>query len=182
MHVQRCWQMLTEWWIAKEGWWFPVLNTCFITWWLNTQTHIHIHYPFISFFLCVVTSLSPPYVRHLWHHNIYHLSPLWPLTSKCVHSLLYSIFLCLFKNDFRFHKVKAVYKWNTAYIRHNQKHMKSRVKGFFYIYQQLTWVLLNVKAVKLLLDVMFYTLLEEYFSSDRARCSLTFSYIYFCKT
>lgn len=53
---------------------------------------------------------------------------------------------------------------------------KHKVKA--YLYPQLAWVLLNVKAVKVLLNVMFYTLLRGVFQFTSASVPYDF---YFCK-
>ncbi len=165
--VRRCSlnDRLLKWWLSSWKNDFLLKNMMVAHTNNHTQRHL-----FIFFSLCILTLLSPPSVLHLWPWHIYCLitCPLYDLSLKNMYTVACTVYpLCKrlevflhVQEWFGFHGDKPACEWNRAYIRTNQTHeVCGKVKGF--LYRQLTWVLLNVKAVKLLLNVMFYTLLSR---------------------
>lgn len=136
---------------------------------MSTHTNVHAQrHPLISSLFCALTLLSPPSVLRVW--------PIYcPCTSPLYALLLTNISIVSYKTFF-FSSLHIQYVYQTQHILEPTKNkVLGRVKGF--LYQQLAWLVLNVSAVKLLLKVIFYTLLV----GDSLGALWHFDTIIFCK-
>lgn len=146
MHVRRCLQVLTEWLMAK----------------VEAKR-------MISCFEGLLKNTMAPSVLYLWHHDTFIVSS--PVRFMISHLKIHTQYMyggfCpahIFEKD----SGLGSSQWNRMKpsIYQNQPKVPGK-EGL--LYHQLTWVLWNVKAVKLLLNVMFYTLLLKRVTAQISR-------------